>query len=247
MALAITAINPATGSAAGGTIVTVTGTDLDTVDAVFVGNLPAQIIGTSTAVQLKFRTPPGVAGNATVHLVDNDTNTEEPGPVPFLYTATPAAPEQLVSTGARKWKLDVDSSPAKDGSAFIPVRGVQEFQPSKDATMQDDSDYDSDGYGSDAKMGLKWSLVCKFLRKKGVQSNVYDPGQEIIREASEEFGGDGIVRVRWYERDGGGEAYDGFAQVQWGDDGGNTTALSTVSCTLGGQGKKNPIANPAGA
>lgn len=246
MALAITSFTPTTGSTAGGTIVTITGTSLDTVDEVIVGNKQAVIIGTPTATTLVFKTPAGAAGNALVHAIDNDLNLEVSGAANFVYAA-PATPEVLVSTGARKWKLDVDTSAGQDGTSYIPVRAMTDFQPSNPATMQDDSDYDSDGFGSDAKTGLKWANVLKLGRKKGVTSNVYDPGQEAIRLASNRFGGSGIVRVRWYERDGGGEAWEGFAQVQWSEDGGNSTALSTVSVTLSGQGARTAITNPAAA
>ncbi|HJQ00080.1 MAG TPA: IPT/TIG domain-containing protein [Jatrophihabitans sp.] len=244
MALAITSFTPTTGSTVGGTTVTITGTALDTVDVVLVGNKQAAIVGTPTATTLVFKTPAGAAGNAAVHVIDSDTDTEVNGPVPFVYAA-PAVQEVLVSTGARKWKLDVDISAAQDGTEYIPVRAMSDFQPSNPSTMQDDSDYDSDGFGSDAKTGSKWANVLKLIRKKGVTSNVYDPGQETLRLASNEFGGAGVVRVRWYERDGGGEAWEGYAQVQWSEDGGNSTALSTVSVTLSGQGARTPITNPA--
>ena len=109
--------------------------------------------------------------------------------------------------------------------------------------MQDDSDYDSDGWGSDVKTMLKWSNVVKLARKMAA-GFTEDPGQAVIRAAYDKFGSDGVVRVRWYDRNGTVEAYDGFAQVQWSEDGGDATALSMVSVTLTGQGARNVITNP---
>lgn len=246
MALAITSYTPATGPATGGTTVTITGTGLDTVDEILVGNTVATIVGTPTPTQLVFKTPAHAAGSLTVHALDNDTNTEVGAATPFVYTAV-TSPEQLVSTLASKWKLDVDLSPAQDGTNFVAVRAITDFKPDVSVTTQDDSDYDGNGWGSDVKTQLKWSNVVKLARKRGQSSNAYDPGQEALKAAHDVFGNAGTVLVRWYDRNGGPEAYQGFAQVQWSEDGGNTTALDTASVTLNGQGIRNKITNPAGA
>lgn len=248
MALTITSYTPATGSAAGGTVVTVTGTGLDTADNVLVGNTPAVIVS-QTPTQLVFRTPATAAagGNLTVHIVDNDTNTEVAAATPFVAAPIASGGEKLVSTLARKWKLDVDVSPAQDGTGYIPVRAITDFQPAIADTLTDDSTYDDGGWGSDTKTMLKWSNVVKLMRKKGIGSGAYDPGQEALRAAQDQFGAAGVVRVRWYNRNGGSEAYEGYANVAWTEDGGNTTALGSVTCTLTGSGARTVIANPAGA
>jgi hypothetical protein len=246
MALAITSYTPTTGPTAGGTLCTITGTQLDTVDVVLVGNKQANIVS-KTPTALQFYTPSEpAAGNQTVFVVDEDTNTEVAAATPFAYTATASA-ETLVSTLARKWKMDVDQSAAQDGSGYIPCRAIMDFQPQVSPTMQDDSDYDSNGWGSDVKTMLKWSNVVKFGRKRGISAHAFDAGQEVLKAAHDKFGAAGVVRVRWYDRDGGPEAYEGFAQVQWSEDGGNASALDGVSVTLTGQGARTTIVNPAGA
>lgn len=152
-----------------------------------------------------------------------------------------------VSTLARKFKLEVapgDSDP--ESAEWTPVKGIQEFSPSKEDNLEDDSDYDSDGWTSQTRTGQSWALETKVLRKMGADKT-YDPGQEIVRKASDQFGVEGTVLARWYNRDGGDEAYMGRAQAGFTDDGGSTTDLSTATVTLTGTGKRNKIDNPVDA
>jgi hypothetical protein len=52
------------------------------------------------------------------------------------------------------------------------------------------------------------------------------------------------VRVRWYDRDGLPEAYEGIAIVTWAPSGGEYTALDQVEVTLTGNGPLTLIDNP---
>ncbi|MFE5777079.1 phage tail tube protein [Brachybacterium sp. NPDC056505] len=150
-----------------------------------------------------------------------------------------------VSTLARKFKVQVLAGSADPEAAeWIDLRGIQELTPGKEDNLEDDSDYDSDGWTSQVRTGQSWSLEVKALRKMSADK-AYDPGQEIVRTASDQFGVDGTVLVRWFNRDGGDEAYQGRAQAGFTDDGGSVTDLSTATITLTGTGKRETIANPA--
>lgn len=247
MALAITSFLPTTGPCTGGTKVVITGTGLTAVTAVMVGDVEATIdtSATNTALSLTFITPAvpnSAAGAYKVTVLDSATPTEAQSSGSFTYTAVTLP--LLTSTLATRWKIDVDSSEALDGSAYIPVRGMTDFQPSLAFTTQDDSDYESVGWGLDAKTQQKWSNVLKLSRKRA-SGYVEDPGQKVLRDAHDQFGSDSVVRVRWYDRNGGDEAYEGYAMVEWSEDGGNAAALSAVSVTLMGQGARSLIENPA--
>lgn len=159
---------------------------------------------------------------------------------------TEPTPEQLVSTLARKFRVEVDTS-ATAVPAWLQIRAIQTIKPTINNTMVDDADLDSDGWGSQAKTGMAWALELGLLRKVGISTSEYDPGQEAIRAAADAFGPDGVVHVRWYDRDGGPEAYEGYAQVGWSPNGGNVTALDIVAVTLSGQGARTPITNPVAA
>jgi hypothetical protein len=155
----------------------------------------------------------------------------------------------LVSTLARKYRLDVSTGTDATSGAPIwtQVRGVSEFTPTVDTTLEDDSDYDSDGWASQTKTQLAWMLEMTVKRKVTLDTAAYDPGQEALRVAAESFGADGVVHVRWYDRDGGPESYEGYAEVSWNPSGGSPTALSEVGVTLTGKGARESVANPNAA
>lgn len=155
-------------------------------------------------------------------------------------------PTPLVSTLARKYRLDVDTG-AVGTPAWEQVRGMSEFTPSIDTNLERDSDFDSDGWASQTKTQLAWMLEATLMRKVALAGGAYDPGQEALRLAAESFGADGVVSVRWYDRDGGLEAYEGKAEVSWTPDGGSTTALSSVKVKLTGKGARLTIPNPTPA
>lgn len=130
------------------------------------------------------------------------------------------------------------------GSAWVKVRAIAGLKPTLDSNMEDDSDYDGDGWASETKTGMGWALEIDLLRKIGVVSQAPDPGQEIIRLAADEFGPASIVHVRWFDRNGGPEAYQGYASASWEPEGGSSTDLDKASAKLSGQGKRNKITNP---
>lgn len=239
MAIAITGITPATGPTTGGTVHYITGTDLTTVTSVKFAAVDAVTFEAQSATLMKVTSPAGSAGAVNIVL--------GPGAVTltggFTYAA-PAGTEQLVSTLARKWKLDVNTGTVAV-PVWTPVRAIGELKTTVESNMEDDSDYDSDGWASESKTQMKWTLETKVLRKIGVTSSNYDPGQEAIRAAADQFGSAGTPQFRWYDRDGGPEAYTGFASVSWEPEGGEAKDLDTVTIKLSGQGKRTLITNPA--
>ncbi|MGW2496261.1 IPT/TIG domain-containing protein [Streptomyces pseudogriseolus] len=73
-AATIGTIAPATGPAAGGTTVTITGTALDGVSAVNFGSTPGTDLHVVSATELRVKTPAGEAGAVSVVLVDDAGN-----------------------------------------------------------------------------------------------------------------------------------------------------------------------------
>ena len=162
-------------------------------------------------------------------------------------TETTKAPLGATTTN-RKWYLDVDASATAEPS-WIGVFGITEFKPGIEGSLQDDSDFDGEGWKSQTNTANAWANEGKVKRgvKKGVTPPVYDAGQEKLRLAAAETGVANSVHVRWYEMEPNGprvEAYEGYAAVTWSEDGGNMEALSIVSFTLTGQGKRIPITHP---
>lgn len=238
MAITITGITPASGPTTGGTNHLITGTQLDTVTGVTIGGAAVTAFTALSATLMRVTAPAGSAGAVNVVL--------NPGAITGTGIFTFAAPttEPLVSTLARKWKLDVNTGTV-GSPVWVPVRGMGELKTTVESNMEDDSDYDSNGWASETKTQLKWGLEAKVLRKKGVTSGNYDPGQEKLRASSDQFGSPGTPQVRWYTDDGGPEAYSGLASVSWEPEGGEAKDLDTVTVKLSGNGLRTLITNPA--
>lgn len=143
-------------------------------------------------------------------------------------------------TTNKKWRLDVDLDIVAFSGNWAQVRGLNNLGPNLNNTIQDATDYDDDEWGSDAVTGRKWQVTGTAFRK--TYAGTYDPGQELLRAAADNLV---IVHARWYERGlATGEAYEGFALVQWEPQGGDPTGLSQVNVTLLGQGARTPIEHP---
>ena len=241
MALTITSISPATGPQAGGTAVLITGTDLDTVTGVTIGGEDA-VFSADNEFLLRATTPASDTAEA-VDVVVTDGETPATLADGYTYTANATA-EQLVSTLARKYRLDINTGTV-DSPTWTQVRAVMDFKPSLEANLEEDSDYDGEGWASEAKTELKWGLEVKIGRKIGFTTGVYDPGQEALRSASTQFGQGGVVQVRWYDRNGGPEAHQGYTNVSWEPEGGDTKTTDIVTVNLSGSGRRIDIANPA--
>lgn len=152
------------------------------------------------------------------------------------------------STLNRKWYLDVSED---GGTTWVPVMGLTEFQPTTEATLQDDSDFDSEGFRSSTKTASAWGITGTVRRgvKPGA-TPVYDPGQEIIREAADAMGVANVLRVRFYEMEEEGPrvlAYQGDVATDWTDNGGDMAANSTAGFTLTGRGRRTKITHPDNA
>lgn len=150
------------------------------------------------------------------------------------------------STTNRKYYLDVQDPDAP--GIWVGVFGVQEFKPRpSEPTTQDDSDFDGEGYKSQAVTALTWGGDGKVLRKpQGDNQTAYDPGQEIMRRVADRIGG--RLMFRYYEMEPDGprvEAKAGWGTVTWAPDGGNMESLDTVAFTITGRGKPTSTVHPA--
>jgi hypothetical protein len=150
-----------------------------------------------------------------------------------------------VTALARRWALQIDMSAAKDGSNWQSVIGITEFNPSAEPNIEDSSSYDSGGWAENTKTGQAWELGVTINRKINDLTKVYHVTHEAFRAASLAFGSDSEVHVRWYDRNGLPEAYEGTAIVTWAPSGGEYTALDQVEMTLTGTGQLLLITNPA--
>lgn len=144
---------------------------------------------------------------------------------------------------ARYYKVDIETAPG----VWSALPGLYDLQPKIDSTKKDDSDYDSDGWGSDVKTMQKWSLELSINRLRDTVTDAHNVAQEALREAAALFDEDATVKVRWYDKKGGPEAYEGTAMVEWERANGSTEDLDGAKITLSGQGARinlGTVGNP---
>lgn len=152
------------------------------------------------------------------------------------------------STLARKWKLQINTGTVAS-PVWTDVNGVSEFTAGDpQGNLEDDNAYEDGGYTSQTKTALTWELSLTIMRRTIAGSTTtYDVGQEKLRALARTLGSTGVAYVRWFDRDGGAEAYSGFGEVTWEPQGGELTALESINVTIAGKGAPTTIANPLAA
>jgi hypothetical protein len=144
---------------------------------------------------------------------------------------------------ARRFKVDVDISFPAGPVTWAPLLGITDFKPAVAPTLQEASDYDSDGWVGQEKTMQAWTAEVTILRKKD-NAGLFPPAQEALRACEDKFGEAARAHIRWYDRDGGDEAYEGYAIVQWARANSGVADLDAATVTLTGDGARTPIANP---
>jgi hypothetical protein len=143
-----------------------------------------------------------------------------------------------VPTINTKWRLDVNTGTTAS-PVWVQVRGMSNFNPAVANTVNDSTDYDSVGWGSDNVTLRKFQPSGTVMRK--LYAGAEDPGQKAIRQAADSLT---ELEVRYYERVAGGAAYQGSVMPQWEDQAGDPAGNSTANFTLLGQGARTAIENP---
>lgn len=149
----------------------------------------------------------------------------------------------MVTALARRFKVDVSTIAAP--TTWVNFKGINDFSPPVTPTLQAADDYDTNGWGSFEKTMQAWILTLKALRK--TVAGVFDPGQELVRAAQLQFGDLARVNVRWYDRNGAPEAFQGVGIVGWVPSKTGVADLDEITCTFTGDGILAPITNPFAA
>lgn len=140
---------------------------------------------------------------------------------------------------ARRFKQDV----SVDGIVWVPLGGRTDFAPTENGTQQSADDYDSDGFNRFEKTMTGWKLVVKF--QMPTTANVpSDPGQQILEETRFQFGDDCRAYTRWYDRNGGTDAWQGRALIDWNQSKTGVADVDETTATFTGDGPVVRISNP---
>ncbi|TXL91579.1 hypothetical protein [Streptomyces sp. IB2014 016-6] len=147
---------------------------------------------------------------------------------------------------AREWRLEINMATA-EAPDWQLCPGVREFQPASEPNIEDSSDYDGEGWASNEKTGQAWELGVTIRRKANKAVKIYSPVHEKIRLAHYAYGEDNKIHLRYMNRNGLPEAYEGKAIPNWQPSGGEYTALGETEITFTGDGALTPIDNPLAA
>lgn len=143
---------------------------------------------------------------------------------------------------ARRFRLQVNT-----GTTVAPVwtttTGMTDFKPKIAPKMTDDSDYETDGWDSSEKTSQGWSVEATVLLKDD-GSGTFNAGVDKMRQASYAFGDASRVEVRWFDKDGKPEAFQGTGIVEWERASTGNTDLDGAKVTVTGRGALTQIANP---
>ncbi|KUF19589.1 phage tail tube protein [Streptomyces silvensis] len=158
--------------------------------------------------------------------------------------STPTPPAETETALARRYRLELNTG-TEAAPVWALVPGVQEFAPKVEPTQQKSTTYDDEGWADSTVTELAWSIETKLAHRCHPTTRAFNAAQERLRLASENFGSASRVHIRYYDREGRPEAYEGFALVTWEPDGGAADDLDTVKVTLTGKGPRRTITNPA--
>jgi len=139
---------------------------------------------------------------------------------------------------ARRFRIDVSA----DGTTWLQLKGVTDFNPQISPNKQDSSTYDSNGWGASEITMNSWSVDITVLRQ--TTAGVFDPAQELVRARVAQFGDAARIYVRWYDNSGAAEAFSGRGIVEWNRSKTGVTDLDEAKATITGDGVLSTIANP---
>lgn len=146
----------------------------------------------------------------------------------------------FVAQNQNAWRCDVST----DGATWYQVIGITSGNfPGLTAGLKDSSSYDNNGWGSQAKTSMAFSLELDMFPKS--ESGVYSQAYQILNAAQLQFGDAGNVQVRWGRTDGVDpfEGYTGTGIVTKAPGNTNWDDLRSEKFTLAGAGEAVALAS----
>jgi hypothetical protein len=142
---------------------------------------------------------------------------------------------------ARRFKVDV----SVDNTTWVPLKGLTDFNPNENPTLQEANDYDSNGFGSYEKTltGVKVTLKARRVLNAGA----FDPGQELTRATWLQFGTAARIYMRFYDRNGAAQAYSAQWLVDYNQSKTGVADIEEVQVVFTADGIVSSITNPATA
>ena len=139
---------------------------------------------------------------------------------------------------ARRMKLQVSA----DGTTWLDFKGINDLNAPITPNLQAADDYDTNGWSAFEKTMQSWVVTAKARRP--TTAGVFDAGQELVRSRQLGFDDAARIYVRWFDRNGAAEAFQGRAIVGWVASKTGVADLDEVTATFTGDGILTPITNP---
>lgn len=154
------------------------------------------------------------------------------------------SPTTTVTALARRFAVDIDTTPGA-APTWQSLLGIEDLKPVFTSRREKDEAYEDLGSEREAITGNSWGLELKLIHRAAADGVTMNATQEYLRTMSLALNAlSGEAHIRWYDRSGVGEAWDGRCLVEWAADGGNGAARDLVAVKLSGQGARVAITNP---
>lgn len=133
-----------------------------------------------------------------------------------MTTPTPTA--ETVTALARRYRLELNMGTA-DAPDWQLVPGVMEFTPATEPNVEEVTTYDSEGWGEHAVTQLDWQVEVQLAHRHHPETGAFNPVQVELRQIARRFGAGSYAHIRYYDRSGQPDAYEGRALVTWAPEG----------------------------
>jgi hypothetical protein len=151
-----------------------------------------------------------------------------------------------VTALARRYRVRINL-----GTTLVPdwqiLLGVVEFKPATTPKIENDSDYENEGWTGNTKTAQAWELEAKISHKANPTTGEFHPTHVKLRDVSRAFDEDSLVEVQYFDRNGRDDAWQGWALVTWAPEGGDHEQLDRVSVKFTGDGPLAAIENQLNA
>lgn len=137
----------------------------------------------------------------------------------------------MATTLERKFRVDVTADLTL-ATGWLQVNGTSGADDDIAPNLEDSTAFDTLGFSTKEVTLYDWTLAQTFFRR--IVVSTYDPGQELVRARRGQFGTPSRVGVRWYDINGGPEAYSGVAIPTWKRASGSTKSLEIINVTYTG-------------
>lgn len=137
----------------------------------------------------------------------------------------------MATTLERKFRVDVTADQTLT-TGWLQVNGTSGADDDIAPNLEDSTAFDTQGFSTKEVTLYDWTLAQTFFRR--IVVSTYDPGQELVRARRGQFGVAARIGVRWYDINGGPEAYSGIAIPTWKRASGSSKSLEIINVTYTG-------------